>query len=83
MNEIRKQNRKKRRQVDDNEFESVDFSKKIEDILISLDFDSSPEIDTNEVAFRIPVSGSITSKAIEFLNWCGHVTPPHNSPRGA
>jgi hypothetical protein len=40
--------------------------------------DSSPEIDPNEVAFGIVVTGSITSKTIEWLNWCERVSPADN-----
>jgi hypothetical protein len=82
MNKIREKNRRRARQVDDNEIEAVDFSKRIEDIFVSLNLglpiDGSAEMDPNEVAFAILVTGSITKKALEFLNWCGRVAPARN-----
>jgi hypothetical protein len=38
----------------------------------------SREIGAHEVAFGILVTGSIAAKAKEFLNWTGHIVPPHN-----
>jgi hypothetical protein len=38
----------------------------------------SAEINPNEFAFAVLVTGSITAKAEEFANWIGNIVPPFN-----
>jgi hypothetical protein len=77
MNESRLRIRREKREGGEQEFEGRSDIDRFRDI--SADFGTNLKvIGAYELALAILSSGSMTSKAIELLNWCGCVAPAHN-----